>query len=88
VRVIAERVNESETAGQRILCSVRRYLREDEPLRSKRGQVGEARWATRGARALLDGPAAGNAVVVRRLLAEQEVEVPLRTLQRVLAPHR
>jgi transposase len=38
--------------------------------------------------ALLDGPAAGNAVVVRRLLAEQDVEVPLRTLQRVLAPHR
>ncbi len=38
--------------------------------------------------ALLDGPAAGNAVVVRRLLAEHDVEVPLRTLQRVLAPHR
>jgi len=40
------------------------------------------------ARSLLDGPAAGNGVVVKRLLAEQEVEVPLRTLQRVLAPHR
>ena len=37
---------------------------------------------------LLDGPAAGNSVVVRRLLAERDVEVPLRTLQRVLAPHR
>jgi transposase len=37
---------------------------------------------------LLDGAAAGNGVVVKRLLAEQEVDVPLRTLQRVLAPHR
>ena len=35
---------------------------------------------------MLDGRAADNAVVVRRLLAEQNVEVPLRTLQRVLAP--
>lgn len=40
------------------------------------------------ARELLDGPAAGNAVVVKRLLAEQGVDVPLRTLQRTLAPHR
>jgi hypothetical protein len=41
------------------------------------------------ARVLLDGPAAGNAVVVKRLLAEEhDVEVPLRTLQRTLAPHR
>lgn len=40
------------------------------------------------ARALLDGPAAGNAVVVQQLLAEREVLVPLRTLQRNLAPHR
>lgn len=40
------------------------------------------------ARSLLDGAAAGNSVVVRQLLAEQEVDVPLRTLQRVLAPHR
>jgi transposase len=37
---------------------------------------------------LLEGPAAGNAVVARRLLAERGVEVPLRTLQRTLAPHR
>lgn len=40
------------------------------------------------ARTLLDGAAAGNGVVVQRLLAERDVEVPLRTLQRVLAPHR
>jgi len=40
------------------------------------------------ARSLLDGAAAGNAVVVQQLLAEEDVDVPLRTLQRVLAPHR
>jgi hypothetical protein len=39
------------------------------------------------ARERLDGPADGNAVVIRRLLAEQDVEVPLRTWQRALAPH-
>jgi transposase len=37
---------------------------------------------------LLDGPAQGNGVVVRRLLAERGVAVPLRTLQRLLTPHR
>jgi transposase len=37
---------------------------------------------------LLDGPAQGNAVVVRRLLGERGIEVPLRTLHRVLMPHR
>lgn len=67
--------------------SVRRYIRL--------GEVAEVqtRLAARtlepapekAARALLDGPAAGNAVVVKRLLAEQhDVDVPLRTLQRDL----
>lgn len=37
---------------------------------------------------LLDGPAQGVAVVVRRLLAERGIHVPLRTVQRVLTPHR
>ena len=41
-----------------------------------------------GRRALFDGEAAGNAVVVRQLLAERGIEVELRTLQRALAPHR
>ncbi|MEZ4404579.1 MAG: IS21 family transposase [Kofleriaceae bacterium] len=40
------------------------------------------------ARELLDGAAAGNAVVVQRLLAERQIDVPLRTLQRTLEPHR
>jgi transposase len=70
--------------------SVRRYLREgaaaDTQTRPGAWTLdGEQREAARG---LLDGAAAGNGVVVRRLLAEQNVEVPLRTLQRVLAPHR
>jgi transposase len=37
---------------------------------------------------LLDGPAAGNAMVVRRLLRERDVDVHIRTLQRALAEHR
>ena len=37
---------------------------------------------------LLDGPAQGNAVVVRRLLVERGIAVPLRTLQRALMPQR
>ena len=70
--------------------SVRRYLRDgtDAETQTRPGawtlDVGQQ--AT--ARSLLDGPAAGNSVVVQRLLAEQQVDVPLRTLQRVLAPHR
>lgn len=70
--------------------SVRRYLREgaaaEKQTRPKAWTLSAEQQAK--ARALLDGPAAGNAVVARRLLAEQEVFVPLRTLQRVLAPHR
>lgn len=70
--------------------SVRRYLREgaaaekQERPGARTLDVAQAE----AARALLDGPAAGNAVVVRRLLAEQQIDVPLRTLQRTLAPHR
>lgn len=37
---------------------------------------------------LLDGPAAGNAVVVQRLLRERGVHVHIRTLQRALTEHR
>lgn len=70
--------------------SVRRYLRggdaAETQTRPGAWTLGAEQQAT--AREMLDGPADGNAVVVRRLLAEQEVEVPLRTLQRALAPHR
>lgn len=70
--------------------SVRRYLREGEAAET---QTRPGAWTLdvsqrEAACALLDGPAAGNGVVVWRLLAEREVEVPLRTLQRLLAPHR
>jgi transposase len=70
--------------------SVRRYLREGDAAET---QTRPGAWtlATEqqvAARELLDGPAAGNGVVVQRLLAQRDVAVPLRTLQRVLAPHR
>lgn len=70
--------------------SVKRYLREGDAAET---QTRPGAWTLDAeqqalARTLLDGPAAGNGVVVKRLLAEQDVEVPLRTLQRVLAPHR
>ena len=70
--------------------SVRRYLREGAAAET---QTRPGAWTLDAdqqevARTLLDGPAAGNGVVVKRLLAEQDVDVPLRTLQRVLAPHR
>lgn len=70
--------------------SVRRYLRQGEAaetqVRPKAHTLDVAQRAL--AERLLDGPAQGNGVVVQRLLAEQEVRVPLRTLQRVLAPRR
>jgi transposase len=70
--------------------SVRRYVREGEAAET---QTRPGAWTLDAeqqqvARSLLDGPASGNGVVVKRLLAEQDVDVPLRTLQRVLAPHR
>jgi transposase len=70
--------------------SVRRYLREGAAAET---QTRPGAWTLdaeqqSAARELLDGAAAGNGVVVQRLLAAQDVEVPLRTLQRVLAPHR
>lgn len=69
--------------------SVRRYLRDAAAETQSRPGAWTLDAATRDqAKTLLDGPAAGNSVVVQRLLAEQQVEVPLRTLQRVLAPHR
>jgi transposase len=70
--------------------SVKRYLREGE---AAERQTRPGAWTLdadeqQKARELLDGPAEGNAVVVQRLLAQQDIDVPLRTLQRRLAPHR
>ncbi len=69
--------------------SVKRYLRSDDA----ETQIRPGAWTLDAvqrdvATSLLDGPAEGNSVVVQRLLAEKDVEVPLRTLQRTLAPHR
>jgi len=70
--------------------TVRRYLgggeRAQVQRRPRAWTLDEAARAV--AKELLDGPAGGNAVVVRRLLSERGIEVPLRTLQRTLAPHR
>jgi transposase len=70
--------------------SVRRYLRDgaDAATQTRPGAWTLDAAQQAQARSLLDGAAAGNGVVVQQLLAEQDVEVPLRTLQRVLAPHR
>jgi transposase len=70
--------------------TVRRYLRGGEAAKVQRRPG--ARTLDESQRTLavelLDGPAAGNAVVVRRLLAERGIQVPLRTLQRTLSGHR
>jgi transposase len=71
-------------------ATVRRYLRggADAETQHRPGAWTLEESAQALAIELLDGPAEGNAVVVRRLLRERGVEVPLRTLQRVLMPHR
>ena len=70
--------------------SVRRYLRggidAEKQVRPKARRLSDEQVAL--ASELLDGPAEGNGPVVRRLLAEKEIEVPLRTLQRALALRR
>src|SRR5690242_19543482 len=70
--------------------SVRRYVREgvsaEVQTRPNARTLDDEQQAL--AVKLLDGPAQGNGVVVKRLLAAQAIEVPLRTLQRALAPRR
>jgi transposase len=69
--------------------TVRRYVRGALAGEQRRPAAWTLDEASRALAAeLLDGPAQGNAVVVRRLLGERGIAVPLRTLQRVLAPHR
>ena len=69
--------------------TVRRYLRsphagvQRRPSRQALNEDARAR-----ARELFVGPAAGNAVVVRDLLAERGVEVDVRTVQRAVADER
>jgi transposase len=69
--------------------TVRRYVRGASPGEQRRPAAWTLDEASRALAAeLLDGPAQGNAVVVRRLLGERGIAVPLRTLQRVLTPYR
>jgi transposase len=70
--------------------TVRRYLRDGVGSQVQRRPGARTLDAAACALALhlLDGPAQGNGVVVRRLLTERGVAVPLRTLQRALMAHR
>lgn len=70
--------------------TVRRYLREDVmPGRQVRPRARRFSDAARAeARALYEGAAEGNAVVVQRLLAERGITVSLRTLERGVADLR
>jgi transposase len=70
-------------------AAARRYLRgaptgTQERPRARRLSAEQRTIAT----TLLDGEAAGNAVVARQLLADRGIDVELRTLQRAVAPHR
>jgi transposase len=71
--------------------TVRRYMRaagDGEVVQRRPGAWTLGSEARELAVELLDGAAAGNGPVVRRLLRERGIETPLRTLQRVLTPHR
>jgi hypothetical protein len=71
--------------------TVRRYVRatgEGAVVQRRPGAWTPGSEAQQLAVKLLDGAAAGNGVVVRRLLRERGIEAPLRTVQRVLTPHR
>jgi transposase len=70
--------------------TIRRYLRGGAEAESQQRPLARRLDPTAMAEALrlYQGPAAGNAVVTRRLLRERGITVSLRTLQRVLAPQR
>jgi transposase len=70
--------------------TVRRYLRLGETAKEQRRPGAWTLDDEQRALAveLLEGPAAGNAVVVRRLLAERGIPAPLRTVQRAVSAHR
>lgn len=70
--------------------TIRRYLRLGEAAKVQRRPRAWTLDQEQRALAveLLEGPAAGNAVVVRRLLAERGIRAPLRTVQRAVRAHR
>ncbi|HEU0031321.1 MAG TPA: IS21 family transposase [Kofleriaceae bacterium] len=70
--------------------TVRRYLRGGEAAEVQHRPAARRLTAEQRAEVvrLFDSTAEGNAVVVQQLLAEQGLDVQVRVLQRVLAPHR
>ena len=69
--------------------AARRYLRGAAPGAQERPRARRLDADQRAvAVTLLDGEAAGNAVVALQLLGERGIAVELRTLQRAVAPHR
>jgi len=93
IRTLAGRGVGKKTIAREVgvaVNTVRRYLRE--PIEAGQQVRLAARRLTderrREARALYEGPAGGNAVVVQRLLAERGLAISVRTLERAVADIR
>jgi transposase len=93
IRELASRGVGSKTIARTVGVArntVRRYLRE--PIAPAVQKRPAARRLTddvrREARALYEGPAGGNAVVVHRLLKDRGTDVGVRTIERVVADIR
>lgn len=93
IRMLADRGVGKKTIAREVgvaLNTVRRYLRQ--PIEAGAQVRRAARRLTdewrQEARALYTGPAAGNAVVVQRLLSERGLSISVRTLERAVADIR
>lgn len=93
IRTLAGRGVGKKTIAREVgvaVNTVRRYLRQ--PIEAGQQIRPTARRLTddrrREARALYEGPAGGNAVVVQRLLAERGVPISVRTIERAVADIR
>ena len=93
IRTLAGRGVGKKTIAREVgvaVNTVRRYLRQ--PIEAGVQVRPAARRLTderrREARALYEGPAAGNAVVVQRLLAERGLAISVRTIERAVADIR
>ena len=93
IRTLADRGVGKKTIAREVgvaVNTVRRYLRQ--PIEAGVQMRPAARRLTdewrQEARALYEGPAAGNAVVVQRLLAERGLAISVRTIERAVADIR
>jgi transposase len=93
IRTLAGRGVGKKTIAREVgvaVNTVRRYLRQPieagQQVRLAARRLTDAR--RQEARELYEGPAGGNAVVVRRLLAERGLVVSVRTLERAVADIR